>query len=282
MPTYGIHGFVWNGNWTNEVVPDIIRQTAEAGFDLLEIPLMHPTEFDAATAGKVLKEVGLRATGSLALPKDAHMPFYPEQATVFLKSAIDKVAEFGGETLAGCIHCHLGTLTGKPPTSREREIVANTLGEVALYAKTRGVSLGVEAVNRYESYLYNIAADVLDLLKTINMDNVFLHLDTYHMNIEEHGFSGPLKQSGAEVRHIHMSESDRGIPSEGNVNWDDVFAGLKAINYTGPLVLEAFADINPDVAAATCLWRPALYSGLELATKGLAFLRSKAQQYGLQ
>ena len=110
---------------------------------------------------------------------------------------------------------------------------------------------------------------------------MFIHFDTYHMNIEEHGYSEPIKQSGKLLGYVHMSESDRGIPGKGNVNWDDIFAGLKAINFTGPLVLEAFAAINPDLTAATCLWRPGSYTGLDLATQGLSLLHQKSEAVGL-
>ncbi len=282
MPTFGVHAFTWKGTWTNENAPDTIRLTAEAGFDLLEIPLLHPKEFDAAMVKRELTKHKIRGVGSLALPKDTHLPFYPDRALSFLKLAVDKTAEMGGDALSGCLYCNLGTLTGKPPTKEERDTVCNVLGEVDRYSQQRGVRLGIEPVNRYETYLYNIGTDVADLLKAINTNNMFIHFDTYHMNIEEHTFSAPIKQAGALCGYIHLSESDRGIPGQGNVNWDDTFAGLKAINYKGPLVLEGFADINPDLIGATCLWRPGTFSSNTLATEGLAFIRQKAEKFGLQ
>lgn len=281
MPTFGIHAFTLNGHWNAEVAPVTIRQTAEAGFDLLEIPLLRPAEFDAPAIKKLLDDHHLRACASLGLPKEAHLPFYPDKALTFLKLAVDKVAAIGGQMLTGCLYCNLGTFTGKGPTAAERQACADVLGEVAQYGRVRGVRLGIEPVNRYETYVYNTGADTLELLKTIGADDMFVHFDTYHMNIEEHGFSGAIKQAGAKAGYIHLSESDRGIVGEGNVDWDDIFTGLKAVNYTGPLVLEGFADINPDLAAATCMWRLGQFTGQELATRGLKFLRDKAAQYGL-
>jgi D-psicose/D-tagatose/L-ribulose 3-epimerase len=281
MPTFGVHAFVWNGSWDNDIAVDTIQKTARAGFDMLEVPLLHPDEFDGLKTKRLLKENGLRAVGSLALPKEVHLPFYPEKALGFLKQAVDCVEAIEGDALCGCVYCNLGTLTGKPPTKQERDLCVNVLGELAHYAKARGIRIGVEPVNRYETYLYNVGEDTVELIKTIGADNMFVHFDTYHMVIEEKGFSGPIKQAGPLCQYIHLSESGRGVPGEGNVDWDDVFAGLKAVNYTGPLVLEAFAEINPDLIAATCLWRPGTYSAEELATKGLAFLRAKAEAIGL-
>jgi len=281
MATFGVHSFVWNGDWNNAIVPETIRQAEKAGFDLLEIPLLRPAELDTARIKKLLKDHHLQAACSLALPKDKHMPFYPQQSLEFLKLAVDVTAALDVTRLCGCLYCNLGTLTGKPPTKAELDTCANVLGEVANYARGKGVRLGVEPVNRYETYVLNSTEDTVKLIDAIGAEDMFVHLDTYHMNIEEHGYSGPIKQGGKRIGYIHLSESDRGIPGKGNVDWDDVFAGLKAINFQGPLVMEAFAAINPDLTAATCLWRPRTYTAWELATQGLALLRAKAQVVGL-
>lgn len=281
MATFGVHAFVWNGDWDNDIAPESIRLSAEAGFDLIEIPLLKPAELDGAMIRRLLEQHGIKGATSLALPKHLHMPFYPKEALAFLKGAVDKTAEIGSPTLGGCPYCHLGTLTGVPPTKDERKIIADVFHELSLYAKQYNIRIGIEPVNRYETYLYNIGADVVDLIRAIGADNMYVHFDTYHMNIEEHGYSGAIQAAGGLCGYIHLSESDRGIPGQGNVDWDDVFAGLKAINFAGPLVLEAFAAINPDLTAATCLWRPGAYTGSELASKGLAYLRGKAEAAGL-
>ena len=209
------------------------------------------------------------------------MPFNPKGALEFLKKAVDRVADFGGKSLYGCTYCNLGTLTGAPPTPEEKKTVADTLGQLHAYAKMRRVQIGIEPVNRYETYLCNTGADATEFIRAIGADDIIIHFDTYHMNIEEEGYSAPLKAAGRLCGYIHLSESNRGLPGEGTVNWDDVFAGLKAINYTGPLVLEAFAAINPDLIGATCLWHPAKYKPEELATRGLEFLKQRAAKTGL-
>ena len=143
------------------------------------------------------------------------------------------------------------------------------------------IALGLEPVNRYETYLSNTIADTLARLNAIGAANVTIHVDTYHMNIEEPGFRGPLEQAGGRLGCIHCSESDRGVPGQGNVHWDEVFQGLKAIDYRGPLVLESFAAINPDLAGATCMWRPPASTSEQLAREGVAFLRERAAAVGL-
>lgn len=281
MPKYGIHAFTLEGFWNNELAPKVTAQAAELGFDLLEIPLLKPSEFDSALIAKALSQNGIQAVASLCLPPDAHLPFNPTGASQFLKHAVDKVADFGGKQLLGCLYCNLGTLTRQPPTADEKKRVAEVLGELRQYATPKGVSLGIEPVNRYETYLCNTGSDAIDYFKAIGADDMIIHFDTYHMNIEEDGYGSALRDAGKYAGYIHMSESHRGLPGEGTVDWDDVFQGLHDVDYRGPLVLEAFAAINPDLIGATCLWRKSRYQGRELATKGLEFLKTKAAKYGL-
>src|SRR5258708_3094525 len=112
-------------------------------------------------------------------------------------------------------------------------------------------------------------------------DEMIIHFDTCHMNIEEDGFGSALRDAGKYAGYIHMSESHRGLPGEGTVDWDDVFQGLHDIDYQGPLVLEAFAAINPDLIGATCLWPKSPYPPLQLPTNAPEFLKAKAAKYRL-
>jgi D-psicose/D-tagatose/L-ribulose 3-epimerase len=169
----------------------------------------------------------------------------------------------------------LGKFTG------ERQVVIDTLGEVAEEAKKRGITLGIEVVNRYESHLYNTLADLRETILAIGADNIVIHADTYHMNIEEEGLYRPLVECADVLGYMHMSENHRGLLGSGTVNWDEVFRGLADANYKGPLVVKSFPAINPDLAAAIKLWRPPTQSSEFLASEGLKFLREHARKYGL-
>lgn len=279
MPKYGAHAFVWVDEWTTEKGNRAIAAAAQQGFDFIEIPLLKPEEFDARAHKQALAQAGIYATASLVLPKNAHMPAYPERAKAFLIRALDQVQAFGGNYLCGCLAYAIGTLTGAPPTHAERQTVIEVLGQVAAEADRRGITLGLEAVNRYEGYLYNSLADTRATIQAIGARNLQLHADTYHMNIEEEGFYRPLVECADVLGYIHMSESHRGLVGTGTVNWDEVFRGLADGHYQGPLVLESFAAINPDLIAATCLWRPPRYDSTTLAGEGLKFLKEKAHAY---
>jgi D-psicose/D-tagatose/L-ribulose 3-epimerase len=281
MPQFGAHAFIWAGEWTPEGAEKVIRGAADAGLDFVEIPLLHPETMDVSGTRDLLDRYGIGCTCSLGLPRVAHLPFAPERAEAFLMGAVDVTASLGAPALSGAIYTHLGTLTGKPPGEDELAAVERVLKSVARYAAGRDVSLGVEAINRYETYLINLTSQADAMVGRIDEPNVFVHLDTYHMNIEEKGFYDPIVATGERMHYIHLSESDRGTPGTGNVHWDDVFRGLEAIDYDGYLVMESFAAINEDIIGATALWRDVVGDPEALVRDGLTFLRKKAAEHNL-
>jgi D-psicose/D-tagatose/L-ribulose 3-epimerase len=281
MPLFGAHAFIWAGEWTPEGAEKVIRGAAEAGLDFVEIPLLHPGSMDVPGTRELLSRYGIGCTCSLGLPEAGHLPFAPEAAEAFLIEAVDVTADLGSSALSGAIYTHLGTLTRKPPTGEELSAVARVIKSVARYAAERDVSLGIEAINRYETYLINLASQADEMVSRIDEANVFVHLDTYHMNIEEKGFYAPIVATGERMQYIHLSESDRGTPGTGNVHWEEVFRGLKAIGYDGYLVMESFAAVNEDIIGATALWRDVVGDPHALVRDGLAFLRDKATEHGL-
>jgi D-psicose/D-tagatose/L-ribulose 3-epimerase len=281
MVKFGAHAFVWIGDWTTEAGNQAIAEAGRIGFDFIEIPLLKPDGFDAESHKQALEEAGIYATCSLVLPRGKHMAQYPAEAKAFLLDVMDKMVRMDSKYLAGCIAYDLGYLTGKPPAPEEIDMVVETLKELAPEAEQRGITLALEACNRYETYMFNTLADTRDAIKRVGADNLLLHGDTYHMNIEEKGFYTPIVETADVLDYIHMSESHRGLVGSGTVNWGQAWQALGEINFDGYLVLESFAAINPDIAAATCLWRPPTESSEQIATEGLQFLKDGAKSVGL-
>jgi D-psicose/D-tagatose/L-ribulose 3-epimerase len=281
MRKYGALAYTWIGTWNKETGRQAIEKAAQAGLDLLEIPLVNAQLFDADLTHRQLAAAGIIGVATLALPEDAHMPANPKRATEFLKLAIDKVEQMGGDHLSGVLYGHAGTLVGRPPTSEERDTCARVLAEIASYAVARRITLAIEPINRYESYLFNVAEDALALIEKVGSPNLKLHLDTYHMNIDEHGFYAPTKLAGDRLVYVHASDSDRGVVGEGNVRWDDFFRALSEIDYEGPLVLESFSSVVPEMIAVSCTWRPSKLGIDEMVSRSLQFIKQKASAYGL-
>lgn len=281
MPIYGAHAYLWIKDWNDIDGKIAIDGAARAGFDFIELPIYNLSGFNGKTARKYLSDAGISAVAATVLPPDAHMPENPKAAKQYLYKVLDQVENAGGFALGGCIAYALEKFTGAPPTNAERQIVIDTLSEVGFEAKKRGIQLFIEVLNRYETYLYNTLADTRETVTAIGADLVQVQADTYHMNIEEEGFYKPIVQCGDALGYIHISESHRGLLGTGTVNWDEVFRGLAEALYKGPLALEFFLDISPDLMAATKLWRPPKIDPHTMAVKSLSFMKTYAEEYNL-
>jgi len=279
MPIFGTSILSFIPAWTAAGGGFAIQKTAEYGFNMLEISLPSSLNFDAKSVKKQLDKHGISARCSLNLPKDCHIPFYPEKATNIIKQALDKVAEMDGDFLGGVLHSAIGTFTGKPCTNDEKLILQQVFSEVTHYASKQNITIAIEPINRYESYVFTSADEVLNLINCIPAKNLGLHLDTFHMNIEERDFYNPIISAGKNLKHLHITESDRGMTGEGNVHWDDLFKALAEINYQGPLVLENFSSEITELVGPTSLWRPSKYSSEDLAKGSLKFMQEMVRKH---
>lgn len=260
--------------WNPEAGKYAIEKTAKTGFDLIEILLPSSMDFNSKEVKQQLKDNNLDVVCSLNLPKEAHIPFYPEVAEKLIKRAIDKTSELETDFLGGVLHGGIGVFSGNPLTENESEIIVEVWNKVADYAKEKGVNIGIEPINRYESYVCNTAENVLDLIKKTDKDNLVLHLDTFHMNIEENNFYDPIILAGNKLKHVHITESHRGMLGEGTVNWNELFRALKGIDFEGNLVLENFSSSIPGMQQMVSLWQKSPYDADQLADGSLQFLKN--------
>lgn len=260
--------------WNAEAGKYAIEKTAKAGFDLIEILLPVSMDFNAKEVKKQLQDNNLNAVCSFNLPKEAHIAFYPEAAEQLIKKAIDKTSDLETNFLGGVLHGGIGVFSGNPLTENEAHIITEVLAAIADYAGTRGVNIGIEPINRYETYVCNTAKNVLDLIEKTGKDNLFLHLDTFHMNIEENNFYDPVILAGKKLKHVHITESHRGMPGEGTINWAEFFRALKEIEFEGNLVLENFSSSVPGMQQMVSLWQKSPHDAEELAAGSLQFIKS--------
>ena len=281
MKGFGVHTSMWTMSWDRAGCERAVAKAASYGVDFLEIALLRPDAVDAAHSRAVLDAAGMRAVCSLGLPEAVWASRNPDGAVDFLRVALDKAAEIGAEALTGVVYGGIGERTGMPPTTAELDNVARALTVAAAHAKSLGLALGIEPVNLYETHLINTGWQAVHMIERIGAENVFVHLDTYHMNIEEKGIAQGILDSRDHLRYIHLSESDRGTPGAGCVAWDEIFPTLKAVGFDGGLAMESFIDMPPELAYGLSVWRPVASGEAEVMENGLPFLRNKARQYGL-
>ncbi|WP_295018409.1 sugar phosphate isomerase/epimerase [Tabrizicola sp.] len=281
MEGFGVHTSMWTMHWDRAGAEKTIPAAAAYKMDFIEIALLNTAIVDAAHTRALLEKHGMRAVCSLGLPQANWASVNPDGAIEQLTRSLDKAAEMGAEALSGVTYGGIGQRTGLPPTMEEYDNIAKALAAAARHAKKLGIAFGIEPVNRYENHLINTGWQAKWMIEKVGADNIFIHLDTYHMNIEEKGAGNGILDARDHLRYIHLSESDRGTPGMGTCDWDEVYATLAAIGFKGGLAMESFINMPPEVGYGLAVWRPVAENFQEVMDKGLPFLRNKARQYRL-
>lgn len=274
---YGMNLLLWNGEINEGMLPTLEKLKA-MGYDGVEVPLFN-LGLDYAAWGKRLDDLGLRRT-AVTVRNVEDNPISPDAAVrakgvQLNKQTLDCCAALGVENLVGPMHSALGYFSGAGPTADEWKWGVDSMSQAAEHAGKVGVTLCVEALNRFECYFLNAHADAARLARQVNHPACKIMYDTFHSNIEEKDIVATLHEIKDVVRHIHISENDRSTPGAGNVNWEKNFTGLSEIKYDGWLVIEAFGLALPELAAATKIWRRMFESELKLAEEGLAFMKAQ-------
>ena len=277
---FGGHALVWAGDWSAEGARAAISGAARSGYDYVEIALLDPWKVDTAMTRELLAEYGVRAHASLGLSPTTDVTSTDASIIAkgdeLLRKATDVLHELGGTELCGVLYCSLGKYPG--PASRENR--ANSVAamqRLSDYAADKGINVNFEVVNRYETNIMNTGIEGLAFLDEVNRPNTFIHLDTYHMNIEEDGMEKSVIAAGDKLGFVHIGESHRGYLGSGNVDFDTFFAALKKINYQGPITFESFSSavVDPALSNALCVWRNLWSDSDDLASTALSFMKAR-------
>ena len=274
----GVHGLVFTGEFDEQGLITASHGAQAAGFDLLELPLADPYAADGALIGRIVRDHSLALTASLGLTAENDVssedPATVQWGVDLLRRAVDVVAEAGGEHLCGVIHSAMQKYM-RPSTTRGRENATASLRVVAEHAAAAQVAISLEIVNRYESNLLNTARGGLELLQEIDHPNVHLHLDTYHMNIEETDMFSPVLEANDALRYVHIGESHRGYLGTGTVDFDAFYRALARQGYDGPVVFESFSSAVVSDALSNTLgvWRNLWDDSADLAAHANRVIR---------
>lgn len=275
--TIGVHALVWVAGWSEPEARCAIERTVEAGYDLIEIPLLDPTAVDPLSTRRLLEEHALSGACSLGLPFDADVssadPSIAARGETLLMTAVEVTAELGAGFLGGVVHSAMGKHLERP-TDRGRRHAVEALRRVAEHAARRGVTIGIEAVNRYESNLVNTAEQALALVDEIGAENVVVHLDSYHMNIEERDLTRPVHDCRERLGYLHVGESHRGCLGRGGIDFPSLFRALVDIGYRGPIVFESFSSVvaSPAFVSALAIWRDPWQDSRDVAYSARVFV----------
>lgn len=277
---FGMNLLLWSGELNDGLMP-VLESLKKMGYDGVEIPMFN-TELDYAGWGKRLDEFGFERTAVTVRNEDDN-PISPDasvrsKGVENTKRVLDCCAAVGATTLVGPYHSAIGLFSGQGPTADEWNWGVDSMSQVAEHAGQVNVTLGVECLNRFETYLLNTHADSARFVKEVNHPNCRMMYDTFHANIEEKGVREVIQGCADVMCHVHISENDRSTPGQGNIRWDETFDALKEVGYDGYLMIEAFGLALPELIAATKIWRRMYESEEQLARDGLAFMKAEYQK----
>jgi D-psicose/D-tagatose/L-ribulose 3-epimerase len=284
----GIHAAVFVGGWSPKERRDAASRARKAGYDVLEIPALDPAAIDIADTRAVLDEYGLSGVCSLGLDFDADIsspdPDVAARGEARLTAALDVAVGLGrgakagggvhgGGFLGGVIYSALGKYD-RPMDPRGRDSMVAVLRRLAARAADQGVTLGLEAVNRYESNVINTCAQAVQVIEEIGASNVVVHLDVYHANIEEVSIAQAVADSGDRLGYVHVGESHRGYLGTGSADLDGLFSALRETGYSGPVTFESFsrAVVSADLSDRLGVWRDLWEDGDDLAAHAHAYM----------
>ncbi len=274
----GINTFLFTSPFTDKSTK-LFPMFKKWGLETVEIPIEDPSHLNPAHVRKELDKARLKC-GSICACMGPGRDFRgtaAEQRTAmkYCKKLIDQAVVLGCKSLIGPIYSVVGKADAVEPKQQKVEwkLVVKNLKELAKYAEKKGVRLCIEPLNRFETDFLNTCDKGLALIKAVGSKAVKLHLDTFHMNIEEKNQAEAIKKAGKLLAHFHACGSDRGTPGGDHIDWKPIARALKQIGYKGDVVIESFTTDVKVIARAAAIWRRIEPTRDEIAVKGIRFLK---------
>ena len=274
----GISTWVWTSPATTEVLEALIPHIASLGYDVVELPVETVGQFDVGRVRAVADESGVELSVCAVIVggRDLLLADEVNAGIKYLKWCIDAAQHLGSPVVAGPFYSAVGRCWIATAEERERDLdaLATVLRRLGDYASARGVKLGVETLNRFETSFLNTTAQALELMTRVNHPAVGLCLDLFHLGIEEKNLGAALRAAAPHLVHVQVAENDRGTPGTGQLDWNEAASALQEIGYEGRVVVETFSDRVETIARAAAIWRPLARDSNTLAIEGLRFLRT--------
>jgi D-psicose/D-tagatose/L-ribulose 3-epimerase len=274
----GLNTFLYTSPFTNKSTA-LFSKFSKWGFDTVELAIEDPAHIDPVKVKAAAAKANL-AIGSVCAAMGPGRDFRgtaAEQRTAmkYCRRLIDQAAIMGCPSLIGPVYSVVGKADAVAPQQRKSEwaAVVKNLKLLARHAESKGVTICIEPLNRFETDFLNTCEQGLKLIAAIDSPSVRLHLDTFHMNIEEKDLGAAIRKAGKLLGHFHACGSDRGTPGGDHTDWQGIASALKAIRYQGDVVIESFTPDVKVIARAAAIWRNIEPKRDNIAVNGLAFLR---------
>jgi D-psicose/D-tagatose/L-ribulose 3-epimerase len=271
---FGINTFLFTSPFTTESVK-LFPKFKKWGFDTVEIPVEDPAHIDAAKVKEAADANGL-AVGSVCacMGPGRDLRGSPEDqaaALAYFEALLDQMVIMDCPSLIGPVYSQVGRADAVEPADQKKQwtLVVKNLKKTAKQAEKRGRQICLEPLNRFETDFINTCEQGLRMIEEVDSPALKLHLDTFHMNIEEKNQARAIKKAGKHLAHFHACGTDRGTPGNDSLNWAEIVAALKAVKYKGDVVIESFTTDVKVIAKAAAIWRRIEPTTDEIAVKGI-------------
>ena len=274
-----IHAAVWGADWSPRAIGPTLDAAARIGYDHVVIPLRRFDDIDPEGLAREFRARGIAPLNSCGLPPDRDIgaadAAMRRRGAAHLVQAIALARDMGSTQIGGVLYGPLGK-AAEPVTEDAFQRAAETLRGVAEQARAAGVRLALEIVNRYETPLLYNTARGLAILEAIAHPQVFLHLDTFHMSIDEARPFEAIAAATPRLAYFELDQSHRGPAFEGSldlVNWCRQAAGA---GYGGIVGVEAFSRqrLAPDHANGLAIWQERFVDGDRVAEEFMQVIRT--------
>lgn len=237
----------YKGHWEEN-----IGKIKGLGYDGVELAVRDPRLLDVSSLRLMLTEQSLivpaigtgQAFGEEGLSLTHTDAEIRRKAIERVKSHIDLAFDLGATVIIGLVRGKRGAVVD---ANRAQQWLIEALRECA--SKNKAARLAIEPINRYETDLINTVLSGLNLVERIQMENIGLLLDTFHMNIEEPSLTASIASSKDRLFHFHIADSNRWYPGAGHTDFRPIVDVLDQIGYRGFLSAEILPLPDPDTAA---------------------------------
>lgn len=266
---------VWTSGWDIQAAPPLLERAAELGYTHVVVPVRGID--DPPAVSELLGRHGLAplCSGSVHPHVDISSddPDVRAAGSARLAEMIAIARDVGADQLGGVLY---GPLGGRGPVTQERfERTAALLGAAADHAHAHGIQLAFEILNRYETAIVNTVEQGLALIAASGSDHLRLHLDTFHMNIEESDLVAATVAAVPHLAYLELEQSNRGMFDQGTVPLRTIVDAAVAAGYRGKFGMEAFSSalMPPETAAKLSVWRAVFDRGNTIAEDAIELVR---------
>lgn len=275
----GINTFLFTSPFTDRSTT-LFAKFRRWGFDSVEIAVEDPSHISPEFIKRELTRHKLAAaTVCACFPPERDLRGTTTQqrnTREYLFRLIDMAVQLDAPCVAGPLYSATGRADAVAPRDQKKQwaTVVKNLKVICRYAEQRGKFIAMEPLNRFETDFLNTVEQGLRMIRDVGSPALKLHLDTFHLNIEEKSQAAAIRRAGKHLGHFHACGSDRGTPGGDHTDWRGIVAALEDVGYQGDVVIESFTQDVKVIARAAAIWRKIEPSRERIAMDGLRFLRS--------